>query len=185
MLCPLNRPMLRAEMLAVLFILRGLVPFINADFPARVLTSNDGVMTGQFLDSLLLSLPPCELEGQSVDLEYLNVNTNENKTLTSIFTVPSCTNVNTIGSTAFGRNIGYQLMNLSNGTAYRLHYKVGNVSSVTIFGTTITASDYNGINDGLPARSGAMVVITVILSVTMLLLLICLILSLALSTSGN
>ncbi|XP_036436794.1 uroplakin-2 [Colossoma macropomum] len=170
-------------MLAVLFVLGGFVPLIDADFAPRVLTVEDGVLTGRFPDSLLLSLPPCNYSGQSVDLEYLNANTNENKILSNIFTI-NCTNgVYTAGSATLSRNIGYQVTNLTNGTEYKLRYKIGTTNSSYILATTRTVSDYNVIDEGLPARSGAMVVITVILSLAMFFLLICLILSTVMSTS--
>ncbi|XP_072549980.1 uroplakin-2 [Salminus brasiliensis] len=173
-------------MLSVLFILGGFVLLINAEFTAKVLSVEDGVMTGRFSDSLLLSLPPCQFAGQTVDLEYLNANTNETKTLTNIFTVASCsTHSNKAGSTALSRNIGYQLMNLANGTEYKIHYKIGSEISNYMMATTRSVPDYNGINEGLSARSGAMVVITVILSLAMFFLLICLVLSTVLSSSGQ
>ncbi|KAL7834497.1 hypothetical protein SRHO_G00287440 [Serrasalmus rhombeus] len=174
---------MRAEMLAVLFVFGGFVPLIDADFVPKVLTTEDGVLTGRFPDSLLLSLPPCNYSGQSVDLEYLNVNTNEYKTLTNIFTV-NCTNgISTAGSAALSRNLGYQVTNLTNGTEYKFRYKIGATNSSYVLATTRRVFDYNGIDEGLPARSGAMVVITVILSLAMFFLLICLILSMVMSTS--
>ncbi|KAG9282018.1 uroplakin-2 [Astyanax mexicanus] len=171
-------------MLSVLFILGGFIPLIYADFSATMLTVDDGVITGRFSDSVLLSLPPCDqYAGKSVDLEYLNVNTNQTTTLKSIFTVANCSSgINTVGSTAISRNIGYQLKNLSNGTEYRIHYQIGSNKSVPIMATTRSVPDF-GNDLSLPARSGAMVVITVILSLAMFFLLICLILSTVMSSA--
>lgn len=44
------------------------------EFTVRVLKEEDGVVTGIFTDSLLLSLPPCSLEGQNVSLAYNDSN---------------------------------------------------------------------------------------------------------------
>jgi ABC-type uncharacterized transport system permease subunit len=49
----------------------------------------------------------------------------------------------------------------------------------------ISAKDPNQIDSGLPARSGAMVVITVILSVSMFILLVALIVTVAHSLGGD
>ncbi|KAI4900710.1 hypothetical protein NFI96_029143, partial [Prochilodus magdalenae] len=175
--CTVHRTTLRAKMLAVLFVLGGFASLINAEFPARVPNSADGVITGLFPNSLLLTLPPCkEYAGENVDLEYINADTNENKTLEHIFIVASC-NASSIGF--------YHLLNLTKNTEYRLRYKVGTDNSSLILAHTRNVSDYNDIDSGLPGRSGAMVVITVILSLAMFFLLVCLILSTVLSTSGN
>ncbi|KAF4073238.1 hypothetical protein AMELA_G00256580 [Ameiurus melas] len=161
-------------MLVVLLIMGGLLPRIHADdFPLSMLSVEDSVITGRFIDSLLLSLPPCTYAGQSVDLEYLNCYTNKNYTLYNIFTVPNCnSNGDLTGPTAFSRNIGYQLMNLTNGTSYIIRYKIGMNRSNPLMATTRSASSYTEIEVGFPGRSAAMVVITVILSVDAFILLI-------------
>ncbi|KAG9351463.1 hypothetical protein JZ751_022713 [Albula glossodonta] len=67
--------------------------------------------------------------------------------------------------------LGYQVTNLTNGTEYRL--------------TGILTSSYTQINDGLAARSGAMVVITVILSVAMFILVLGLIITVFFVNNGE
>ncbi|KAI5608362.1 uroplakin 2-like isoform X1 [Silurus asotus] len=162
-------------MLAVLLIMGGLVSLIHAqDFPLSVLSSEDAVITGRFFDSLLLSLPPCTYAGKNVDLEYQDYNNNKSYILTNIFMVSSCVYIGDMqGSTAVSRNIGYQLMNLSNGTQYKINYKIGvNKSTSVIVYTRTAAVNYRDVDLGFTGRSAAMVVITSILSVAMFVLLI-------------
>ncbi|XP_026777440.3 uroplakin-2 isoform X1 [Pangasianodon hypophthalmus] len=170
-------------MLAIILILGGLIPPIHTDdFPLSMLSAHDKVITGRFFDSLLLSLPPCTYAGKSVDLEYLNCDTNTSYILYDIFTVPNCNSSgNLTGSTAFSRNIGYQLTNLSNGTQYKINYKIGDIRSIPLMATTRTVADYTEIKLGSQGRSAAMVVITVILSVAMFILLISIIISMFVS----
>ncbi|XP_060768446.1 uncharacterized protein upk2 [Neoarius graeffei] len=161
-------------MLAVLLIVGGLIPQIHAGaFTIRILSADDNVITGRFLDSLLLSFPPCSFADQNVDLEYTNCNTSKNYTLDNIFTVPKCDNEdNRYGPPAHRMNIGYKLNNLTSGTQYKINYKIGNSKSNTVTATTRTANDYAKIGLGFPGRSAAMVVIVVILSVAAFILLI-------------
>ncbi|XP_046695306.1 uroplakin-2 isoform X2 [Silurus meridionalis] len=165
---------LKADMLAVLLIMGGLVSLIHAqDFPLSVLSGENAVITGRFFDSLLLSLPPCTYAGKNVDLEYQDYNNNKSYILTNIFMVSSCVYIGDMqGSTAVSRNIGYQLMNLTNGTQYKINYKIGVNKSTSVIVYTRTAVNYRDVDLGFTGRSAAMVVITSILSVAMFVLLI-------------
>ncbi|CDQ73204.1 unnamed protein product [Oncorhynchus mykiss] len=164
----------------------------NAEFQVSLLKESDGVVTGRFADSLLLSLPPCALATQSVTLEYNNTDTNESKTLVNIFKVLPCrfrrdiiSNIENNGQFTTSRNLGYQVTNLTTGSTYRLQYVVGAEKSNILEVSTRQVKDPNQIDSGLPARSGAMVVITVILSVSMFILLVALIVTVAHSLGGD
>ncbi|XP_047664963.1 uroplakin-2 isoform X2 [Tachysurus fulvidraco] len=172
-------------MLVVLLIIGGLIPLIHAeDFPPSLLSIKDKVITGQFFDSLMLKLPSCFYAGQNVDLEYMNCDTNQSNIQSNVFTVPSCGSMSDPkGSTVLSRNIGYQLMNLKNGTRYKITYKIGNLSSSSVIATTRTVANYNEINLSFQGRSAAMLVITVLLSVAMFILLISIITSVFVSPS--
>ncbi|XP_056108893.1 uroplakin-2 [Rhinichthys klamathensis goyatoka] len=67
---------------------------------------------------------------------------------------------------------GFHLKGLKSGTTYNMTYKIANDISTVLTETTTTVTDYQQINTGLPARSGAMVVITVILSLAMVALVV-------------
>ncbi|KAG7483530.1 hypothetical protein MATL_G00039380 [Megalops atlanticus] len=166
--------------------------FANAEFTVSLLTGSDGVITSTFTDSVFLSLPPCSLAGQSVNLQYNNTATKEIKTLRDIFKVPLCrfrralaVVTETNGHFIITKELGYQVKDLTNGTQYSLQYIVGAERSNVLEATTKTASDYAQLDEGLPAHSGAMVVITVLLSVAMFLLVLGLIVTLFLSNSDD
>ncbi|XP_018610831.2 uroplakin-2 [Scleropages formosus] len=151
----------------------------HADFQLSALSSSDGVVTSSFSDSVLLSLPPCRLSGNGVTLQYENMATNVNTTSTNIFTVPACITRRDVISVAdstsqfsSSRILGFQVTGLTNGTHYRFQYTVGQETSNVLDISTISAAPYESIDDGLPARSGAMVVITVLLAVAMFLLIV-------------
>ncbi|XP_066565459.1 uroplakin-2 [Amia ocellicauda] len=150
----------------------------NADFQASVLDGSGGLLTGVFANSVVLSLPPCTLAGQDVNIEYFNVPAGNKTLLTNLFTVPLCrykrdlisVNENN-GQFVVSRTIGYQVKNLVPGIDYRFQYNVGSERSNVVEVTTRAGKDYNTIDDGLPGRSAAMLVITVLLSVAMFVLI--------------
>ncbi|KAI2664280.1 Uroplakin-2 [Labeo rohita] len=156
-------------MLAVLFILGMLCPLNSAEIPIKLLDpTNDGVVANVFPNAFLLRWPDCTLYGnRSAGLVYTELPTNDNKT--QIFTVPSCT----------ASLPGLLLQNLKNGTTYIMEYKIEgtNQTSANLTATTTNALAYEQIDSGLERRSGAMVVITVILSLAMVILLVGLIIS--------
>ncbi|XP_073458548.1 uroplakin-2 [Aquarana catesbeiana] len=80
-------------------------------------------------------------------------------------------------------NVGYQVTNLTANTQYTAYYVINNTQFSAVTFTTL-----NGLSNTLPvvfARSGGMVVITVLLSVAMFLLLIGLIVVLVLGGKGK
>ncbi|KAK9974125.1 hypothetical protein ABG768_022234 [Culter alburnus] len=149
-------------MLAVLFILGALCPLNFAGIPISLLSPEaDGVLASKFTNSFLLKLPDCSTYGnKTVELLYTELGTNINKT--ENFTVPSCP----------VSQPWFLLKDLKNGTTYNMKYKTENDTSTVLTDTTTNVIDYQLIDSGLPARSGAMVVITVILSLTMAILLV-------------
>uniref|UniRef100_A0A8C7HQY1 Uroplakin-2 n=1 Tax=Oncorhynchus kisutch TaxID=8019 RepID=A0A8C7HQY1_ONCKI len=166
----------------------------NAEFQVSLLKESDGVVTGRFADSLLLSLPPCAFATQSVTLEYNNTDTNESKTLVNIFKVLPCrfrrdiiSTIENNGQFTTSRNLGYQVTNLTTGSTYRFLTPVASKQNLkhSFCMLFISVKDPNQIDSGLPARSGAMVVITVILSVSMFILLVALIVTVAHSLGGD
>ncbi|KAG1957411.1 uroplakin-2 [Pimephales promelas] len=156
-------------MLTVLFIL-GALSRLNfaADIPIKLLSpETDGVVAGRFPNSFLLKLPDCSIYGnKSAQVLYIELPSNASKT--ESFEVPYCP----------VSLPGYLLKDLKSGTTYNVMYKIENDTSTVLTETTTTVTDYQQINAGLPARSGAMVVITVILSLAMVALLVGLIFSL-------
>ncbi|XP_036845734.1 uroplakin-2 isoform X2 [Oncorhynchus mykiss] len=114
------------------------------------------------------------------------------ETLVNIFKVLPCrfrrdiiSNIENNGQFTTSRNLGYQVTNLTTGSTYRLQYVVGAEKSNILEVSTRQVKDPNQIDSGLPARSGAMVVITVILSVSMFILLVALIVTVAHSLGGD
>ncbi|KAJ8345247.1 hypothetical protein SKAU_G00294400 [Synaphobranchus kaupii] len=164
----------------------------NAKFKLKLLEPSDGVLSSKFSYSLILSLPPCSLVGKNVDLAYNNTGTSESKALKSIFQVPNCRSKRDLISVTEKNNhftltkdLGYQVNNLINGTQYSFQYVVDTEESNILTASTRAALSYTQIDDGLPARSAAMVVITVLLSVAMFILLVGLIISLFYGNSGD
>ncbi|XP_026098213.1 uroplakin-2 [Carassius auratus] len=151
-------------MLNLLFILGILCPLNLAEIEIRLLDPKiDGVLASRFPNSFLLGLPDCSVYGnKSAELLYTELPSNENKTKS--FIVPSCSVT----------RLGLLLQNLKNGTTYNMQYKIAgsNDTSANLTMATTNVIDFQQIDSGLPARSGAMVVITVILSVAMAALLI-------------
>ncbi|XP_063060038.1 uroplakin-2 [Engraulis encrasicolus] len=159
-------------MLTTLLVFAGaLLTLASADFTASILEEH--VVSGELPDSLLLTLPPCEMAGKSVNLTYKINSTNDENTLVDIFTVPACDDNETKeGASLVSRNVGYKVSNLQTGAHYILQYHVDGQKSNEVMASTRAAMNYEDIDTGLPARSGAMVVITVILSVAMFILMI-------------
>uniref|UniRef100_A0A673FRB6 Zgc:194948 n=1 Tax=Sinocyclocheilus rhinocerous TaxID=307959 RepID=A0A673FRB6_9TELE len=116
-------------------------------------------------------MPNCSVYGNmSATLLYTEVPSNESKTQT--FPVPSCK----------VSQLGFFLQNLKNGTTYIMQYQIANETSSNLTMNTNNVFDYQQIDSGLEARSGAMVVITVILSLGMVILLVSLIISIFFSS---
>ncbi|XP_043096794.1 uroplakin-2 [Puntigrus tetrazona] len=154
-------------MLAVLFILGTLFPLNFAEISIKLLDTNDGVFSGAFPNSFLLSLPDCGVyANRSATLLYAEAPSSQSQNQS--FVVPSCN----------PKQLGLLLEDLKQGTEYTMWYQIANETSSKLTGKTISVVDYQQIDSGLKARSGAMVVITVILSLAMVMLLVGLFISL-------
>ncbi|KAA0716474.1 hypothetical protein E1301_Tti009421 [Triplophysa tibetana] len=151
-------------MLAVLFILGTLCPLNNAALDISLLDPQlDDVLTAKFSDGFLLRFPNCtSYGGQDGQVLYQIIKTDEK--LSENFTVPNCTSDKQAPR-------GLLLNKLQNGTLYSVWYKIGEEISLPLNSSTLPVTKFSEINDGLPARSGAMVVITVILALAMAVLL--------------
>ncbi|XP_062391530.1 uroplakin-2 [Sardina pilchardus] len=171
-------------MLTVLLFVGALLEHTNADFLTNVLKEEDGVVSGVLTDSVLLRLPPCSLQGQNVSLKYTINNTMDSWTLENIFKVPSCETTTDAGSLV-SRRIGYKVSGLASGTTYSFQFQIGSNQSNIVLATTKAGQDYGEIDIGLPARSGAMIVITVILSVAMFILMVALTVTIVLSNDDD
>ncbi|XP_041091000.1 uroplakin-2 isoform X2 [Polyodon spathula] len=80
------------------------------------------------------------------------------------------------------RNLGYQLTGLQPGQTYNFQYVIPatlDMSNV-VSATTRQVQDYNSIDGGLGARSGGMIVITILLSIAMCMLIVGLIVAIVL-----
>ncbi|XP_076130065.1 uroplakin-2 [Alosa pseudoharengus] len=173
-------------MLTILLFVGTLLMHANADFDTDVLNEKHGVVSGILSDSVLLRLPPCSFQGQNVSLQYTINNTVDTWTLKNIFTVPPCEKTTgTEGNSLVTRRIGYKVSDLASGTTYRFQFQIGSNKSNTVLATTKAGQHYSGIDTGLPARSGAMVVITVILSVAMFILMVALTVTIVLSNDED
>ncbi|KAJ8267055.1 hypothetical protein GJAV_G00137790 [Gymnothorax javanicus] len=164
----------------------------NAEFALNLLQPDKGVVTSNFSNSLILTLPPCTLAGMTVNLTYNETGTGKSTLLTKIFTVPACRPKRDLisvtandGQLSFTKNVGYQAKNLASGTEYSFQYAVGTEKSNVLTASTRTATSYTQIDSSLPGRSAAMIVITVVLSMAMFVLIVGLILSILLGTSDD
>ncbi|XP_073697512.1 uroplakin-2 [Garra rufa] len=151
-------------MLALLIILGMPFSLNSAEIPIQLLDpETDNVVASKFPNSFLLKWPNCSSYGnRSAGLVYTELLSNQNKTQN--FTVPSCN----------ASQPGLLLENLKDGTKYIMEYKIYGVedTSANLTAETVSVISYQQIDSGLPARSGAMVVITVILSLAMVILLV-------------
>ncbi|XP_074091581.1 uroplakin-2 [Macrotis lagotis] len=152
------------------------------------ISSLSGLLTPALAESLLVALPPCHLTGGKASLTVRRVN--ESTGITHDFIVPPCRGqrdlvsvVYSSGSFTVTRVIAYQVTNLVPGTSYYVSYSVvkGNAveSSNRVQMATLPRRKVETLGLGM-ARTGGMIVITVLLSVAMFLLVVGLIIALAL-----
>ncbi|XP_044522307.1 uroplakin-2 [Gracilinanus agilis] len=152
------------------------------------ISSLSGLLSPALAESLLVALPPCHLTGGKASLTVRRVN--ESTGMTHNFTVPPCRGrrdlvsvVYNSGSFSITRLNAYQVTNLIPGTKYFVYYSVekGNAveSSNKVQMATLPRRKVETLGLGM-ARTGGMIVITVLLSVAMFLLVVGLIVALAL-----
>ncbi|XP_058145361.1 uroplakin-2 isoform X1 [Dasypus novemcinctus] len=160
-------------------------PGLPADFN---ISSLSGVLSPALAESLLVALPPCHLTGGNATLIVRRAN--DSKVVKSSFVVPPCRGsralVSVVDSGAgftVTRLSAYQVTNLVPGTKYYISYLVkkgtSTESSKEIPMSTLPRRKVESIGLGM-ARTGGMVVITVLLSVAMFLLVLGFIIALAL-----
>ncbi|KAM8927701.1 uroplakin-2 [Pelodytes ibericus] len=139
--------------------------------------------------SAIIAFPPgCTYSGMQATLNVLQTDNNTvSQALT--FTVPQCRmrrDLVVINNTVSGNtqtiNVGYQVTNLLPSTSYTAYYSIGSAQLVS---TTFKTNSGNSAPATIFARSGGMVVITVLLSIAMFLLVVLLIVTLVLKGGGK
>ncbi|XP_029429558.1 uroplakin-2 [Rhinatrema bivittatum] len=145
------------------------------------------LVTSIFSKSAVFTLPPCNFVGTQATLKA-TAPQNSAASQSGTFSVPPCRSrrdVVTVADSSSNsftiiKNIGYQITGLSPNTNYSFMYTVntisGTASSNTLSSATLNPTPYQKISDSM-ARSGGMVVITVLLSIAMAILIVGLILT--------
>ncbi|ELW63225.1 Uroplakin-2 [Tupaia chinensis] len=152
------------------------------------ISSLSGLLSPVLTESLLVALPPCHLTGGNATLTVRRAN--DSKVVKSSFEVPPCRGrrelVSVVDSGAgftVTRLSAYQVTNLAPGTKYYISYMVkkgsATESSREVPMSTLPRNSVESISLGM-ARTGGMVVITVLLSVAMFVLILGFIIALAL-----
>ncbi|XP_032214552.1 uroplakin-2 isoform X1 [Mustela erminea] len=152
------------------------------------ISSISGLLSPALTESLLVALPPCHLTGGNATLMVRRAN--DSQVVKSSFVVPPCRGrrelVSVVDSGAgftVTRLSAYQVTDLVPGTKYYISYLVtketSTESSREIPMSTLPRRKVESIGLGM-ARTGGMVVITVLLSVAMFLLVVGFIIALAL-----
>ncbi|XP_078415220.1 uroplakin-2 [Cetorhinus maximus] len=166
-----------------LLILLALASIAGAFNITLVNESSSGIVGSVRSMSAITSLPPCIFSGQDVTVEVTN-GTGGPGPEQLRFTMPICrfrrglvSLVSSINGISQTLNLGYRIKNLQPGTNYTVVYRVGDQMSNFLSITTTSPTNFRNIDDGFTGRSGAMVVITVLLVIAMALLIILLIVS--------
>ncbi|XP_054989397.1 uroplakin-2 [Sorex araneus] len=154
------------------------------------ISSLSGLLSPALAESLLVPLPPCHLTGGNATLSVRRAN--DSKVVRWNFTVPPCRArrelVSVVDNSAgftVTRLSAYRVTNLAPGTMYYISYLVtkGTTSETSreIPMSTLPRRKAESIRLGM-ARTGGMVVITVLLSVAMFLLVLGLVVALVLGS---
>uniref|UniRef100_A0A8D0L3B7 Uroplakin 2 n=1 Tax=Sphenodon punctatus TaxID=8508 RepID=A0A8D0L3B7_SPHPU len=126
-----------------------------------------GLLTPAFAESLLVAVPPCQFTGANANIRH--------------FTAPPCRSrryVLSVGDSNDGFTVtrldAYQVTGLIPGQTYSISYSIPNKDHSVSSSNTITMQTLQRelASSCLMARSGGMVVITVLLSIAMFLLLV-------------
>ncbi|XP_062894344.1 uroplakin-2-like [Mobula hypostoma] len=127
--------------------------------------------------SAIFDLPSCSQAQQTIMVKVINVTTGQEVQQPN-FTVPFCRfkrALISLDSNSEGiqrtLNLGYQVTGLEENTKYNVSYIVANHESNRLEINTIKPMNYKDIDTGF-GRSGAMVVITVLLVIAMAVLII-------------
>ncbi|XP_020020655.1 uroplakin-2 [Castor canadensis] len=176
---------LPVQTLSSILILLAILAPGAADFN---ISSLSDLLSPALTESLLVALPPCHLTGGNATLMVRRAN--DSTVVKSSFVVPPCRGrrelvsvVDSGSGFTVTRLSAYQVTNLVPGTKYYLSYRVqkgtSTESSRETPMSTLPRRSMESIELGM-ARTGGMVVITVLLSVAMFLLIVGLIITLAL-----
>ncbi|XP_072469106.1 uroplakin-2 [Notamacropus eugenii] len=174
----------------MLFQMPALLLLVLLDLEAAEfnISSLPGLLSPALAESLLVALPPCHLTGGKASLTVRRVN--ETKGVTHNFTVTPCRGqrdlVNVVHSSSsftVTRLSAYQVTNLVPGTSYFVSYSVEKGNAVEhsnrVRMATLPRRKVETLGLSM-ARTGGMIVITVLLSVAMFLLVMGFIVALAL-----
>ncbi|XP_053547281.1 uroplakin-2 [Bombina bombina] len=149
-------------------------------------TKADGLVINPLTSTVIIAFPPCTYDGKTAELIVKN---SSSTILTETFIVPQCRlrrdiiiPSDSISGNQLSRNVGYRIRNLSPGGNYTAEYNIkDSTNNLVATGAAVQFVPLNlqTVPDKM-ARSGGMVVITVLLSVAMFLLLIGLVITLVL-----
>uniref|UniRef100_A0A8D0GI13 Uroplakin 2 n=1 Tax=Sphenodon punctatus TaxID=8508 RepID=A0A8D0GI13_SPHPU len=136
-----------------------------------------GLLTPAFAESLLVAVPPCQFTGANASIHITHPNgTAVVSSNIRHFTAPPCRSrryVLSVGDSNDGFTVtrldAYQVTGLIPGQTYSISYSIPNKDHSVSSSNTITMQT---LQRELMARSGGMVVITVLLSIAMFLLLV-------------
>ncbi|XP_072886004.1 uroplakin-2 [Hemitrygon akajei] len=137
--------------------------------------STNGIVQSVRSMSVILSLPSCKFAGETVMVKVTNITGQDIQQPN--FTMPVCRfrrelialEANIDGYQRMF-NLGYQVTGLEENTKYNVSYEIGNKKSNQLEISTIMPINYKDIDTGF-GRSGAMVVITVLLVIAMAVLI--------------
>uniref|UniRef100_UPI00398F5E6D uroplakin-2 n=1 Tax=Pristiophorus japonicus TaxID=55135 RepID=UPI00398F5E6D len=134
--------------------------------------------------SAITSLPPCSFSSKTVRVTVTNSSSGAGPAQPN-FIMPICRfkrGLVSLESNNDGAvqtvNVGYRVTGLNPGTNYNVTYHIENKKSYPLSITTTSPMNYQNIDVGFVGRSGAMIVITVLLVIAMVLLIILFIVSL-------
>ncbi|XP_075046027.1 uroplakin-2 [Mixophyes fleayi] len=160
-----------------------LLLLISTSYGADNSTVATGLAANPLSTSVVIAIPTSCQYSQKAAILYINDTKNTN-IKTASFTIPQCRlkrDLIVANDTQSGNvqntNVGYQVEGLSPNTSYIAYYNIGGEDLNSVNFNTANVQNY------LPeifARSGGMIVITVILSVAMFLLVVGLIVVLVL-----
>ncbi|XP_059495002.1 uroplakin-2-like [Stegostoma tigrinum] len=145
--------------------------------------ADSGIVRSIRSTSAIVALPACRFSRQRVTVNVTNSTGGPGPEQES-FVRPICrfrrglvSIVSTINGARQTFDLGYRLKNLKADTEYRVVYQIDGEESNPLSFRTTSPTDLNDIDAGFSGRSGAMVVITVLLVIAMAMLIVLLIVS--------
>ncbi|XP_068096945.1 uroplakin-2 [Hyperolius riggenbachi] len=151
------------------------------------LYSSSSIVANPFATSVIVALPSgCQYANNTA---FLSISNSSGFSLNQSFSVPQCRlkrDLIVINNAQSGNvetvNMGYQITGLNPGSTYTVQYTIGGVAFASSSVTTMSVQPSPPVTF---ARSGGMVVITVLLSISMFFLVIGLIVVLVLGGRGK